>query len=180
MRWEESVLALFEDLEQQAEGLHLAERDAEIGELSVSEYAQVSLGSRIHASTNQLVRVRLLGGRSVTGRLAQSGRDWMLLEDDPGHEWVVPQTSVATVSGLSTRSLNEDAWPLHVRLSLRSILRRIAQARSEIVVHLTDGSQFEGRLGRVGKDFVEVYPAAVPVRAAEAVPNVAIAAIQGR
>ena len=43
MSWEESMFAVFDDLEQQAQGLHLAERDAEVADLTVAEYSRVSL-----------------------------------------------------------------------------------------------------------------------------------------
>ena len=46
MSWEESMFAVFEDLEQQAEGLHLVERDAEVADLTVAEYCRISLASR--------------------------------------------------------------------------------------------------------------------------------------
>ena len=50
MRWEERLLDLFDDLEQQADGLALAERDALVVEQSRAEYAEVDLASRLAAS----------------------------------------------------------------------------------------------------------------------------------
>lgn len=180
MIWEESVLSLLDDLEQQAAGLHLAEREAEVGERSVAEYAQVSLGSRLHASLGRALRVRLVGGRRLSGRLVSTGADWLLLEDDHGSEWVLPRVGLSSVEGLSARSVNEDAWPLRTRLSLRSVLRRIAREQSECVVHLCDEGQVSGRLGRVGRDFLEMHNEGDLGDGATAVPFEVVAAIQDR
>ena len=58
MSWEQRLLAVFDDLEQQAEGLALAERDAAVEELSRAGYAEVELAARLHAATgNELVLV---------------------------------------------------------------------------------------------------------------------------
>src|SRR4051794_10210086 len=69
MRWEERLLDLFDDLEQQAEGLALIGRDAEVAELSRAEYAQVDLADRLHASEGRSVRFGVNGSDS-------SRRDW--------------------------------------------------------------------------------------------------------
>ncbi|MDQ6688810.1 MAG: hypothetical protein M3Z50_14660 [Actinomycetota bacterium] len=180
MSWEESVLSLFEDLEQQAAGLQLAEREAEVGERSVAEYAQVSLGSRLHASLGRALRVRLVGGRHLQGRLVSAGAEWLLLEDDHGSEWVLPSAGLSSVEGLSSRSVNEDAWPLPTRLSLRSVLRRIARGQADCVVHLRDDGQVSGRLGRIGRDFVEMHADGDRGTGTTAVPLEVVAAIQGR
>ena len=65
------MFAVFDDLEQQAAGLHLVERDAEVADLTVAEYSRVSLGARLHASLGDELRLRLVGGHVVSGRLAQ-------------------------------------------------------------------------------------------------------------
>ena len=67
------MFAVFDDLEQQAAGLHLVERDAEVADLTVAEYSRISLGARLHASLGLELRVRLLGGHQLSGRLARVG-----------------------------------------------------------------------------------------------------------
>ena len=42
MAWEEELFALLDDLEQQAEALYDAERDAELADRSRAEYQQVT------------------------------------------------------------------------------------------------------------------------------------------
>lgn len=155
MGWEDALLGLFEDLEQQAAGLHLVEREAEVAELSVAEYAQVTLASRVHASVGQQLNIQLLGGRRAAGRLARAGQGWMLLVDGR-HETVVRTAAVCTLAGLSPRADPEQTWSVVDRLSLRALLRRLAAQGGLLRIVLVDGGHLEGRLGRVGHDFVEV------------------------
>jgi hypothetical protein len=171
------MFAVFDDLEQQAEGLHLAERDAEVADLTLAEYSRVSLASRLHASLGQGVRVRLLGGRVVSGRLARMGEDWLLVVDGAS-EWVVRHDGIATVSGLSPRAHSEDTWSVVDRLTLRSVLRRMAN--DTCLVHFGDDQRLEGRVGRVGRDFFELTVGEGADRFVQAIPHAAVAALQGR
>ena len=118
MSWEQWMVTLFEDLEQQAEGLALAERDAEIADLTQAEYLRVSLAARLHASVGTAVRVRLLGGLSLGGRISRLGEDWFLLVDGAA-EWIVRSEAVVSAAGLSPRALAEESWSVVDRLSLR-------------------------------------------------------------
>ena len=179
MGWEDSMFAVFDDLEQQAQGLHLVERDAEVADLAVAEYAGVSLASRLHASLGQDLRVRLLGGRVVGGRLARLGADWFLLVDGSS-EWVVRHDGLVTLSGLSPRAHSEDTWSVVDRLTLRAVLRRLASTNEPCVVHFCDDQQLDGRIGRVGQDFFELSVGEPSNSHVRAVPNAAVAALQGR
>src|SRR5438128_2529587 len=62
MRWRDRLWDVLDDLEQQAEGLALAARDAEVAEQSRAEYARVDLSARLHGS---LGRRLTLGVRGV-------------------------------------------------------------------------------------------------------------------
>jgi hypothetical protein len=179
MSWEESMFAVFDDLEQQAQGLHLVERDAEVADLSLAEYTRVSLASRLHASLGEELRVRLLGGRVVAGRLARLGEGWLLLVDQAS-EWVVRHAGVASIHGMSPRAHSEDTWSVVDRLTLRAVLRRLAIADAACLVHFLDDQQVEGRVGRVGHDFFELNVGEAADRAVQVVPNEAVAALQGR
>ena len=175
MRWEDSMFAVFDDLEQQAEGLHLVERDAEVADLALAEYTQVTLASRLHASLGRDLRVRLLGGRVLAGRLARVGEDWLLL-DDGMSDWVVRRHGLVAVDGLSAKSRSEDTWPVVDRLSMGAVLRRLAAAQERCLVHCCDDQQIEGRVGRVGRDFFELHLEG----GTQAMPLAAVAALQGR
>lgn len=156
------LLGLFEDLEQQAEGLALSERDMEVAELSRAEYAHVALDARVHASVGREVVIGVEGLGAVPGVLARVGAGWFLLattgEEQPGpaQEWIVRLAAVQRAAGLSERALDEPSRPLSARLGLGSALRGVAAERSEVRAHLRDGAVLHGQLGRVGADFVEI------------------------
>ena len=154
-RWEHAVLALLDDLEMQAEGLHLAERAAEVDALSVAEYAEVPLLARLHASVGRDVRVLASDDLEVRGRLARVGADWLLV-DHGMVAWFVHLPAVDVVTGLDPRSVPDEARPLSARLSLRSVLRRLAEDQRACALHLRGGRVLHGTLLRVGADFVEV------------------------
>ena len=73
MSWEESMFAVFDDLEQQAQGLHLVERDAEVADLTARRVLPGQPRLTLHASLGDELRVRLLGGRR-RGRSAGPAR----------------------------------------------------------------------------------------------------------
>lgn len=149
------VLALLDDLEMQAAGLHLAERAAEVDALSVAEYAEVPLAGRLHASSGREVRVALSDDLELRGRLVRAGHDWFVVEQAQT-AWFVHVPAVRLVTGLDPHSVPEEARPLSARLSLRSVLRRLAEERRECALHLHGGRVVQGGLARVGADFVEL------------------------
>ena len=158
MSWESRLFDLFDDLEQQAEALHLAERDAEVAELARAEYAEVALASRVHASCGLDVELAILGGTTLRGRLARAGRDWCLVAVTPpvGQVALIPLRAVVAVRGLSARAVPEAARPLPDRLGMGSVLRRLAEDGEPVVVLGTDGSTRHGAVQRVGADFLEL------------------------
>ena len=168
------MLALFDDLEQQAEGLQLAERDAQVAELGQGEYAELPWAARLHGSTGRPVRVRLLGGRVLEGDLQRVGADFFVLAG-PRVDWVVCGDAVAAVAGLADRAVDERARSVLARLTVRSMLRRLAESHAECLVLLRDDTQLAGRLGRVGRDFVELRAGGERV---DVVPLGALAAVQ--
>ncbi|MEO7350556.1 MAG: hypothetical protein ABIR34_11065 [Marmoricola sp.] len=173
------MFAVFDDLEQQAAGLHLAERDAEVADLTVAEYSRIGLGARLHASLGLELRLRLVGGDQVSGRLARVGEDWMLLVDQSG-EWIVRHAGVVSLTGLSSRANSEETWSVMDRLSLRAVLRRLSGVHEPCRVHFCDHQQIEGRVGRVGRDFFELHVGVGPDRSLQVVPVSAVSALQGR
>lgn len=176
MTWEEELFAVLDDLEQQAEALYDAERDAELADRSRAEYQQVTLSSRLMASVGMPVRLEVTGLGAVIGVLDRVGSGWCLVN---GHaqDWVIPLEAVTTVRGASERSLPEVAWSPVARLGLGSALRRVADAGERCVVHLLDGSAHDALLRRVGADFVE---AAVGDGRTVLVAFGALAAVQSR
>lgn len=148
---------LFEDLEAQAEGLHLAERDAELADRSLGEYASVTMAGRLHASVGTAISVKVAGVGGLQGRLLRVGSDWCLVSAEPsGQEWVVRLAAVTEVSGAAHGAVGEPARPVTTRLGLRSALREMVEAGVVVVAWLGDGTQHRGLPLRVGADFVEI------------------------
>lgn len=173
------MFAVFDDLEQQATGLHLVERDAEVADLTVAEYSRVSLGARLHASLGDELRLRLVGGHLVSGRLARVGEDWLLLVDRSS-EWIVRHDGILTLTGLSVRAHSEETWSVMDRLPLRAVLRRLSSASEPCLVHFVDDQRVEGRIGRVGLDFFELRVGEGVDRSEQVVPVASVSALQGR
>ncbi len=155
MDWDDRLLAVFDDLEQQADGLALSARDVEVAELGRAEYAGVDLLARLAGSIGARVRLDLTAIGPVTGRLARVGADWLLVEED-AHEWLVRSAAVAEVRGLGERAVGLAHRPVTARLGFGSALRGIADERAEVLVHRLDGGRTRGVVRRVGADFVEI------------------------
>ena len=176
MTWEEELFAVLDDLEQQAEALYGADRDAELADRSRSEYQQVTLASRLMASSGSPVRLEVAGVGVVTGSLDRVGSGWCLVAG-PGQDWVVRLEAVLAVHGAYDRSVPEVAWSAVARLGLGSALRRLADAGERCVLHLLDGTSHEATLRRVGADFVEAVEGEGRV---VLVAVAAVAAVQSR
>ena len=80
MSWEEQLFSVLDDLEQQAEALYDAERDLDLADRSRSEYAQVTLASRLMASLDAELTLELRGVGRVSGTLQRVGTGWCLLD----------------------------------------------------------------------------------------------------
>lgn len=161
MAWEEDLFSALDDLEQQAESLYAAERDAELADRSRAEYAGVPLLGRLMASVDSQITV-ILSGRGaggLSGTLQRVGDGWLLLHV-AGQDWVVRTGALLAVHGASERAVPEVAWSPLARLGLGSALRRVADSREQCVVHLVDGTQHDVLLVRVGRDFLEARGAA--------------------
>lgn len=179
MTWEEQLFGFLDDLEQQADGLYAAERDAELADRSRSEYRQVGLAARLMASLEHDLVVHLSGVGPVRGRLERVANGWCLLTA-PGQDWIVPLSAVGAVEGASDRAVPAVAWSPVTRLGLGSALRRLADAGERCVVRRTDGAAHEGVLRRVGQDFVEVVEGEAGGARVVLVAFSALAAVQSR
>ncbi|QIK65594.1 hypothetical protein G7072_03915 [Nocardioides sp. HDW12B] len=159
------LFALFDDLEQQAEGLELERRDAEVADRLRDEYAEIDLAARLHASVGAVVELTVpgpgasgasTGGERVRGTLVRVGAGWLLLAVD-GRELLVRADALVVARGLSEEALPVGARSVLSRLTLTSCLRRLAEEGERQVLRLVDGSRCAGELGRVGADFVELW-----------------------
>lgn len=163
---------LFEDLEQQAAGLELTERDAELADRARSEYAGVTVSARVHASLGRHVRLRLVDGAVLEGVLTQAGPDWCWLSQAgaPGEqgECLVRLAAVAVAEGLSPRAVAEVARPAVARLGFGSALHRCAGDERRLRLRVAGMGELEVRLRRVGADFAEVRLGDQPLQEGQA------------
>lgn len=182
-RPDDALDRLFEDLEQQAEGIHLAERDAELVDRARGEYAGVTFESRVHASLGREVGLTLLDGETVAGTLTGAGVDWCSISV-PGQQqgWLVRLPGIAAAEGLSARAVPEAARPALSRLSFGSALHRLGESASQVSLHLVTGRGERVRVVRIGADFVEVERVGESPgsQAAVLVPFGAILGVRGR
>ena len=162
MSWELRLLDLFEDLEQQAAGAALVARDVEVAELARAEYSEIDLASRCHASVGQPVELAGSHGLVVRGRVARVGAGWCLLVTEPDgtrsepEEWLFALTALVAARGLSPQARPPSTRPLTARLGLGSVLRGVAEEQGPVTLVHADGERRQGRVVRVGKDFLEL------------------------
>ncbi len=175
---------LFEDLEQQAAGMHLAERDAELVDRARGEYAAVTLASRFHASIGRHVALTLTGGEVLDGMLAEAGVDWCTLSSPERPDlWLVRLAAIASARGLSVRAVPEEARPVVARLGFGSALHRVAGESAYVLLRPVTGQDVRVQVIRIGADFVEAEPEvgeAPPAASPVLVPFAAIRAVRGR
>lgn len=177
----DDLSGLFEDLEQQAAGMHLAERDADLVDRARGEYASVSFASRVHASFGRDVVLGLGGGEVVEGRLTQAGVDWCLVAGSERPDvWLVRLAAVVSAQGMSARAVPEPARPAVARLGFGSALHRLAAEAQSVLLYLVSGARPTVRVLRIGADFVEVEPSATGAGAASGllVPFSAVRAVR--
>lgn len=155
MSSDERLLAVFDDLEQQADGLALLDRDAAVAELSRAAYAEVDLGSRLHGALGTQVTLGIRGVGLLSGLVVRAGRDFVLLESAES-TWAVRSVALTRVSGVPDTALSPEARSLPARVGLGSVLRGYADDAAELALHDLDGEVLHGRVRRVGADFVEI------------------------
>lgn len=145
--------ALLADLEMQADGLYLEERDREVEARADAGFAEITLAGRLHASLGRRVRAVLAEDSELVGVLRRCGAGWFLLESGAA-AWLVPVPAVVLLDGLADRSVPLAALPVAARLSVRSALRTLAAEGPRCVLRLRGGRQVDGSVRRVGADFV--------------------------
>lgn len=161
MRWDD----LFADLEAQAQALLVAERDAEVAELTRLETSRLRLASRLRPAVGAMIRVRCLGAMTLAGRLSAVGAGWLLLDEGAGREALLAAAAVTSISGLGRLS-GVPGSALDEGLGIGHALRGVARDRSVLRACLTDSTVLDGTLDRVGSDFVDfaVHAAGEPRR----------------
>ena len=123
-------------------------------------YAEVTLASRLMAAVDREVALDVAGVGRLEGRLTRVSAEWVMISAGSA-EWVVALGAVAAAEVGTDRAVPEVAWSaVSRRLGLRLALRRLADSAEECVVHVRDGSRYQGTVARVGQDFFEVRTSA--------------------
>ena len=176
MSWESHLFDLFDDLEQQADGIFQVEREAEVAERSRAEYAAVSLASRLMATVGGEVVLRVRGIGVLQGTLQRVAADWCLVVASR-QVWIVRVAAIDQIRGAADRSVPELAWSPVAKLGFGSALRHLSEQHQACLITLVDGTRHEAQLTRVGQDFVE---ATVGRDTGALFPFAGIAAVQER
>ena len=151
-RWE----LLFADLEARFDAEAAAEREGAVAELTRAEQASIPLVDRLRAATGAVLRLELLDGEGVEGRVARVAHTWVLLDGRGARgrvQHLVPLPALAAVVGLGRH-----AAPSPARtdgLGLGHVLRGLQRDRARVLVRTVGGSA-TGRIGRVGADHLDV------------------------
>ena len=182
MRWQ----ALFDDLEAQLDEAEASDLRAEVADRTRREAALLHLVDRARAAVGSEVLLRLVAAGPVRGRLLDVGADWLLVEEPPQREVLVPLRAVAALTGLSVRAdAPGSAGRVARRLDLAWALRGLVRDRAPVAVLLAGGAVLSGTLDRVGADHVDLaeHPGGEPrragaVRQVSALPLAAVVAVR--
>lgn len=144
------------DVETQMLAEERLELEAEVADRATREAATLGLADRLRAAVGTAVRLEICGVGGVRGQLDAVGPDWLTVrETSAAGASFVPLKAVSAV-----RDLQGGAAPLEgvvaTRYTAQMVLRRISSAGLPVVVTLADGGARRGRLGVVGKDYVEL------------------------
>lgn len=159
MRWED----LFADLDARFEELADEQMWAELADRQRVAIGQTRMMQRFAGAIGVGVRVRTAAGQVVSGRMAQVGPDWLLLDQAAGRELLIATRWITAVEGV-VRATALPPSDVERRIDLRLTLRGIARDRSPVTVTVPGasagqpdtGTELAGTIDRVGRDFVEL------------------------
>lgn len=179
MRWER----LFDDIEAQFVEHQRRERDAEVSDRIRAERAAIGLSARLSASRGSSVSLRLRGGWSAQGQVADHGEGWLALSQ-PTRMVLISTHSVISGTGFAHGAAADSRARL---FGLGHALRGISRDRAPVSVWDIDSGSVEGTIDAVGSDALDLaeHPVDSPrrkdsVRAMRLIPFAAIAAVVGR
>ncbi|MDM7831718.1 hypothetical protein [Cellulomonas edaphi] len=172
MRWE----SLFEDMEAQLAAADRAGLRADVAELVRGERATVHLSDRLRGSVGRALRVRVAGDEPLEGELVDATDEWLLLSQGGDRRVLVPLRAVAAVAGVGPHVAPEPGR-VERRLGLGHALRVLARDRAAVVLRAGEGD-VGGRLGSVGRDYVDVVTGDGAPGATWAIPFAALRSVR--
>ena len=163
MRWQ----ALFTDLEAQLDAAEQAELAGEVADRSRREVARLRLVDRLRMAMGAELVIGCGSAGTLTGAVAATGPDWVLLAAAGQPDALVRLAAVAWVNGVPALAAEPDsAGAVASRLDLGYALRGVARDRAPVTVVTVEGTRMTGTIDRVGADFVDLaeHPADEPRR----------------
>jgi hypothetical protein len=154
-------------LQADAEAL---ERDADVVERIAVERAATRWPELLAGSAGRDVSLTCLDGTLLTGTVVDAGSDWCVLAVG-GRALLVPLRQVLTAAGLGRAAPRVDT-----RAGMGWALRRWARMRSDLTVHLVNGSVIRGRVVDVLKDAMTLR---VDVPTAITIPFTSVGRVSG-
>lgn len=151
-RWE----LLFADLEARIAAEEALEREGAVAELTRAEHASISTADRLRAAVGAPLRLELLDGELLDGRLRRVTATWLLLHGRGARgavQHLVPLSAVAAVVGAGRHA--EPSTARTDGLGLGTVLRGLQRDRARVLVR-TPGSSTTGRIARVGADHLDL------------------------
>jgi len=155
----ELIAALEADLASLAAASADLERDAEAAERTRAERSSIPLLERLRAASGAVEMATRDGGRH-SGQVLEVGADWIVIAHVPSGqrmataEHLVPLDAVVAVRGLG-RAVAVATGVLPPR-SMAALLRSWSRDRSEVAVHLVDGTVLAGKASATFADHVEI------------------------
>jgi hypothetical protein len=144
MRWDQ----LFADLEAQWEAEARRDLDSEVADRTRRQRAAIGVYERLAVSVGAEVRLLLRSGETLTGSLADVGRDWLLLSADR-RPVLVPLAALAAVSGIGERA---GTGGIGKRFELGFALRGLSRDRAVVALADIAGTVSTGTIDAVGAD----------------------------
>lgn len=163
MRWDR----LFDDLQAQMDGDGQRERDLEVSDRTRRERAQVGMHERFSAHRGLRVELRLTAGVLVAGGVADSGSDWVLVQDAGDRGCLVPFGAVVAINGMGVRAAAGSGAATAKRFGLGFALRGLSRDRAVVSLADIGGSVTTGTIDAVGADALDLseHPVDVARRA---------------
>jgi hypothetical protein len=169
-RWE----LLFADLEARLAAQEQAEREGTVADLTRAEQASIGVAERLRAVVGGPVRVELLDGETLEGRVQRVAATWLLLDGrgaSGSAQHLVPLAAIAAVVGVGRRA--SPSTSRSDMLGLGTVLRGLQRDRARVLVRTPAGT-LAGRIARVGSDHLDLDDVERPGSPARLVPFSAV------
>lgn len=149
MRWDR----LFDDLEAQWDAQARRDLDSEIADRTRRERAAVEMLDRVAAHVGEPLQLRLVTRSVVEGRVADLGKDWVLVDEGEGRSALVNLPAVMSVTGLGSRA---EAAVTARRFGFGYALRGLSRDRSVVLVEDVSAVVLTGTIDAVGADACDI------------------------